>query len=66
MSNKDLREDPHDLKDVRSGTESENWWYESKRGVEVVAPCECGKAKILLITWRSLRSALKRKDMKPV
>jgi hypothetical protein len=56
MSNKDLSRNPHPI-------DKNTWWYEDKQGISVVIepPQE---TKIVNISWRLLRAALKRKDKK--
>jgi len=56
MANKDLKRNPHH---VNEGS----WWYEEKHGITVVAPTKTN-AKLIKISWKALRKALKRKDKK--
>ena len=54
MSDKDLKLEPHNLKD-------DAWWYEENSGIEVHIDCPL-KHHAIKISWGSLRNALKRKD----
>ena len=58
MSNKDLRKTPHTIS-------ASKWCYEEPRGIEIYT-ADAGPDGIrhFTITWRYLRSALKRKDKK--
>ncbi len=56
MSNKDLRLDPHDLPKQNA------WWYEEARGISVYVKQGGSPLPVVVISWQSLRAALKRKD----
>lgn len=49
MADKDLLRNPHNISDGA-------WWYEEPDGVSVVT------SKPVMISWKALRAALKRKD----
>ncbi|MDH3981311.1 MAG: hypothetical protein OES84_00245 [Kiritimatiellaceae bacterium] len=54
MSEKDLKLEPHNV--------TENlWWYEENAGVLIVFEGKNGPEQAI-ISWRSLRNALERKD----
>ena len=55
MSNKDLRNTPHTIS-------AGKWCYEIPRGIEIYTVDPDGIIRHFTITWRYLRSALKRKD----
>jgi len=57
MSNKDLRNTPHTIS-------AGKWCYEIPRGIEIYTVDPDGIIRHFTITWRYLRSALKRKDKK--
>ena len=57
MSNKNLKNKPHNIK----GTEN-IWWYEEPTGITIVTSYGGTKCEIKVIPWREIRSALKRKD----
>jgi len=60
MADKDLKRSSHRNKDGW-------WWYEEPKGIAVMVPQNDRAGNHLrttehVITWRSLRGALKRKD----
>ena len=58
MSNKDLEDAPHDLK-----KRDDAWWYEEKGGICVVVERKgWDDTTQIWLPWRSIRSALARKD----
>lgn len=61
MANKDLQLKPHNIS-------PDQWWYEEPKGISVVTDCRKDGAfistTITFISWRALRSALKRKEKK--
>lgn len=63
MSAKHLREDPHKV-------HQNCWWYEENKGIFIVVEHTDIHGlrlhtQVYNIPWKSLRAALKRKDMKP-
>lgn len=64
VANKDLRRNPHDSK-----KQPRFWWYEEPSGILVFHEVVDNKGNYLRcssfnISWKSIRSALKRKDKK--
>lgn len=57
MANKHLSRRPHQH-DKSTGW----WWYEETGGIEIYHGNPDGRSECLLIPWRCVRAALKRKD----
>ena len=59
MGNRHLSRDPHHTKD--DGV----WWYEEPVGITLFVE-QRTKVATIIIPWRSIRAALKRKDKKEI
>lgn len=57
MSVKHLKLTPHHLK-----TTDRAWWYETKRGIEVVVE-PSPKTEIITISWAQVCAAVNRKEL---
>jgi len=57
MSNRHLQLKPHTVT-------PDFWWYEENGGIAICCSDQIGGVTCRNISWRSLRSALKRKDKK--
>lgn len=61
MSNKDLSGKPHNIK-----SKGEMWWYEENAGIKILCNRNEGEENYPIVTgiisWRTIRAALKRKD----
>lgn len=57
MAKDDLQRMPHKVRG-----RDDVWWYEEPAGISVVVQCGCLETKIVNISWRSLRAALRRLD----
>ena len=60
MANKHLKAESHQVIGRLDA-----WWYEEHRGISVVVEQDAGETKIINIPWKTLRSALRRKDQGP-
>ena len=65
MANEHLKMTPHDTsRATRDGEGLDSWWWEESGGIRIAIsdPLPACGLSYLNIPWRSLRSALARKD----